>query len=404
MAFRMRHWIGVTVAGMALLAVWRLPLDSFPTRGADLRPAEHVRHEALAKEFRETGEILRRVLWSDSLSALTVREARDGVVVTSGRVTATDAQRMELTDQLERLVRSEIAQLPARVDVVFGYAVQRSDHGRLPDMAGAGRTRTETYAGSVDGTDYCMQVRVTSRVQTDLVALLRGDDAHGVTLGSGTLGPCRFYLAYGLPGPDVARWLEEGGVGYARSTGVGDGTNGLDFPTTDDGDWLRTQRFSRSSIFGYNMLAHVNRPIEADRCVTGDAGSCAYLFENPAAADPILARQLDVVRQSPAISIGTVSSHFSFMPEEEFLLSDLEAEFGAEAFARFWTSNDELEAAFESAFGIDAGSWTLGWIARSREIEPPGPGLPRSARSGATLAVVLLLGVAYLRSRERSLG
>jgi hypothetical protein len=403
MAFRMRHWIGVTVASMALIAVWRLPLDSFPTRGADLRPAEHRRHEALAKEFRETGEILRRVLWSDSLSALTVREARDGVMITSGRVTATDAQRTELTDQLERLVRSEIAQLPARADVVFGYALQRSDHGRLPDMAGAGRARTETYAGSVDATYYCMQVRVTSRVQTDLVALLRGDDAHGVRFRSGTLGPCRFYLAYGLPGPDVGRWMEDGGVGYAMSSGAGDVTNG-DFPTTDDGDWLRTQRLSRSSIFGYNMLARVNRPIEADRCLTGDAGACAYLFENPAAADPILARQLDVVRRSPAISIGTVSTYFSFAPDEEFLLSDLEAEFGAEAFARFWTSNDGLGDAFERAFGIDAGSWTLGWIARSREIEPPGPGLPRSARSGATLAVVLLLGIAYLRSRERSVG
>ena len=53
---------------------------------------------------------------------------------------------------------------------------------------------------------------------------------------------------------------------------------------------------------------------------------------------------------------------------------------------------------------MDAGTWVLAWVARSVTVEPAGPGLPRSASSGAMLAVALLLGVAWARNRKREVG
>jgi hypothetical protein len=89
------------------------------------------------------------------------------------------------------------------------------------------------------------------------------------------------------------------------------------------------------------------------------------------------------------------------LPDEGYMIADLEAEFGSEAFGKFWTSDESAAAAFEDAFGVDAGTWTLSWATSVRGIDPPGPGLPRSASSGSMLAVGLLLGIAFMRARKQ---
>jgi hypothetical protein len=196
-------------------------------------------------------------------------------------------------------------------------------------------------------------------------------------------------VRYGLAGPRVQEWLEQGGVSFAIESGAPE--DAYAFPGS----------LGRRSYFGYSSLGRSNRPIEADRCLAGDAEACAFLFRNPTAADRLLANDLEVVLRSPATSIGTESVFRSIALDEEYLLADLEAEFGTEAFGRFWTSEGDVEVAFREAFGMEAGSWVVSWTTGQRGFDPPGPGLPRSASSGTMLALALLLGVAYLRMRER---
>ena len=87
----------------------------------------------------------------------------------------------------------------------------------------------------------------------------------------------------------------------------------------------------------------------------------------------------------------------------EYLLADLEAEFGADAFLRFWSSTESVEDAFESAFGVEVGEWMTVWVDSVSGTTQPGPGLPRSASSGSMLALGLLAGIAFLRNRRRKL-
>jgi hypothetical protein len=387
MALRMKYWLGLVLIGVALVSVWRLPPEALTGRSAVAKPAETLRLEEIKREFKWTAETLRRVLWSDSLAPLLVSQARDGTAFLFPSVESLNEEQL---GKLDAKIRNEVEETRLDTDeLVFGYVLQPSDHAASADMPPGARRRAETYVGSLGGIDYCMQVRVQHRqsIGVAVAAELAGTDP--VAPRSNLLGACRPYVRYGLAGPRVQEWLEQGGVSFAIESGAPE--DAYAFPGS----------LGRRSYFGYSSLGRSNRPIEADRCLAGDAGACAFLFRNPTAADRLLANDLEVVLRSPATSIGTESVFRSIALDEEYLLADLEAEFGTEAFGRFWTSEGDVEVAFREAFGMEAGSWVVSWTTGQRGFDPPGPGLPRSASSGTMLALALLLGVAYLRMRER---
>jgi hypothetical protein len=73
------------------------------------------------------------------------------------------------------------------------------------------------------------------------------------------------------------------------------------------------------------------------------------------------------------------------------LLSHLEAEFGPDAFAAFWSSDQRVEVAFESAFGVHPAEWVQGHATRLNGTLRAGP-----APAGSTVAMALLLMLASL--------
>lgn len=388
MAFGMKQWIGVTVTGLALVAVWRLPAESPDPRVEQVQTAEAIRHQQLQAEVRLTEGILHRMMWADSLSALALAEAVGGVAVLSPDATEGVAdQRRRLAEQLRRQIDDRAPEGPR---MVFGYVLQPHDHRRA-DGALSPRARSETYVGTRDGVDYCLQVRVAPRRRlSDILALrITGSDYLSAVPWTDELGPCRFYVTYGPAGLRIQQWLEDGAVRLAYEGGTETPANTFGAsPSTD-----------RPRLFA-SALARSGGDIGLNRCLTGLASACADFFERPGRyylTDP----QREVVRRSPATSIGSPSASGTVIHDEEYILSDLEAEFGRDAFAEFWTSEEDVGAAFEAAFGVDAGSWLVTWLERTSGVHRTGPGLPRSASSGAMLTLGLLLGVAYWRRRER---
>jgi hypothetical protein len=400
MAFRMKHWLAATVTGMALIAVWRLPPDSHPVMDDVVPLAERVAYSRLFEELRLTGERLRSIAWADSLSALAVHTAVDGVAVAAfgdpevlvGPVAA-----------MHEAARAEIAALHARSSTVFGYVYQPHDHASLPGMHPPPTRRTETYAGALDGVPYCLQVRVIAaeRVEEVIESKLRGEDRPNASPRSGLLGACRPYVAHGPPGPAIQRWMERGGAGFSVEDDARLASRLPDDWTVEGSGFLRS---GRRTGFGANVLLASRLSVRFDQCLAGDPEACGDLIRDPAQGDPIQARDFEIMDTTPAVSLGRWHNYLTVALEGGFLTSDLEDEFGSEAFARFWTSNEGFDVAFERAFGMDAGAWLLEWIGRSMPIEPPGPGLSRSASSGAMIALALLLGMAYARNRERSVG
>lgn len=388
MAFGMKQWIGVTVTGLALVAVWRLPPESPDPRVEQLQTAEAIRHQKLQAEVRLTEGILHRMMWADSLSALALAEADGGVAVLSpDDAEGVADQRMRLAEQVRRQIDDRAPEAPR---MVFGYVLQPHDHRRA-DGALSPRDRTETYVGTRDGVDYCLQVRVAPRRGlSDILALrIAGSDDRGAVPRTDELGPCRFYVTYGLAGPRIQEWLEDGALRLAYE-------GGSETPATE----LAGSRNGRRSFPFASAFLRVGGDIGLNRCRTGLASACADLFER-SGRYYLTDQQREVVRRSPATSIGSPSASGRVIHDEEYILADLEAEFGRGAFAEFWTSEEEVGVAFEAAFGVDAGSWMVTWLERTSGVHRTGPGLPRSATSGTTLALGLLLGLAYWRGRER---
>ena len=355
MATGMKLWLTLTLAGVAMVAAWKLPPSPYAPREAVVRPGETLRSEALNEEFRVTAEALRRWQWSDSLAPLALSSADDGVALLYPGEAGLNV------DQLQRfdgMIRSEVESLRGS-DMVFGYVLQAYDAGQTPDMPNAARDRTELYVGSLEGQSYCLQVRVhhPRRAGTTLARKLTGED-RSVRPVSGSVGTCRPYLQHGLPGPEIQAWMEEGGVQLATERGE---------VSEDDTPFQSPPE--RRMVFGISY----GFAIEGDRCLAGYSDACAALLTNATDAEE---RNLTIARMSPVTAIAESYFRRSRLPDQEYLFYDLEQEFGSEAFGEFWTSEHDVETAFAAAFGIDFGEWIVSWVDGTLGVdEPAGGGL-----------------------------
>lgn len=394
MAFGMRTWLACMAVGCLLVAAWRLPPEPVDGRDQDVRTAERLRFDALEREVRVASEILFRTFWADSLSARVVAEA-EGAVTVLAPVTGEAVE-----DQLRRMHQRIADQVEARnrTGMTFGYVMQAHDH-RRDDGASSPRDRTETYAGTRDGVDYCIQVRVG---HSDYMADVMGRRIVGTDNRTppyaDELGACRFYLAYGFPGDQIRGWLERGAIEFAFEPATSY-LSDLDGWRTDLADY----EVRRRAPLGFDYLARRDVGGMLDRCFAGFDDACAAFLADPVAVNLITDQQAEIVRRSPATGVGSIYGVRTWVQGLRSILSDLEEEFGYEAFQSFWTSEGEMEIAFEDAFGIAPGAWMVQRIEEMQGIDRPGPGVPRRASSASMLTIAAFLGLAYWRRRERIL-
>jgi len=379
MAFGIKQWIGLTALGFAAIAIWRLPPAPFtPGQSAEVIH-EETRYRALSSELARADATLKRIRWADSLSALVVENGQDDIafaVPSSIDLTSTEIEqiRARAARDLEGIVRYP--------NMALGHIYQPVSHGSADDTRLDRRGRDETYVGTRDGVNYCFRVRVS---QDDKVAENVRYHLGFETDWRSPLGLCSIYAAHGMPGGDIARWLESGGVSYGSSQG----------PRRRTSSPIR----GRTGPFGY-IAFQTRDGLMDDKCLAGLADACASLFVDPVANSPLLAPMVAIAQRSPALSIG---DYYPLTGEAGYLLADLEEEFGAERFQAFWTSEAPVDEAFESAFGAPVGQWMVSWMGRSFKIDPPGPQLAKSTSSAAFLTLGLFVLVAYLRNRRREL-
>jgi hypothetical protein len=104
-----------------------------------------------------------------------------------------------------------------------------------------------------------------------------------------------------------------------------------------------------------------------------------------------------------AFGSGADEGSWAFYGAEATLLADLEAEFGPERFAAFWTAEAPVAEAFEAAFGLSRADWTHTWA-----VERLGTRRARGsllADVPLTLLLCTVLGlVAGARVRRREVG
>ena len=132
-------------------------------------------------------------------------------------------------------------------------------------------------------------------------------------------------------------------------------------------------------------------------CIRTELSSCSAIFLDPKDAEESVPSQLAEAVPELWEVTGVHTHHLQFI--ESQMLAELEAEFGRDRFARFWSSDRPVPQAFEEAFGVAPGTWLQGW---ARGFYSSG-----SARSdrveAVAIATMVLLGAcaSVLRTARR---
>ncbi len=388
MATRMRYGLGALAAGFATATLMLL----WPAAPSDSRrepSAEELRYLELWTEVTHAHGILQARRWSDSLSALTLRTAENGLALgtpTLERVTP------EGRAEWRQLHAAQLAALqPRDPDMLVGFFFQPVRHGSLEGVPTfATGSRRQTYVGVREGSSYCLQVEPLPPGSAEFY---RVDNADLRSPLGTDLGACRLYAKYGRPGPEVNAWLETGGLGLAYDASVTPPTNTLLGPKA-----TLPLSFGRNRPYSEHVVVA--------RCLAEDRTACRQAVLDP----QVLAARSSADRGDPAwLAANTPISHVadphgamtSFRQRSASMLADVEAEFGSEAFARFWRSSEPVPEAFQEAFGVELGDWVLGWADREIGRFRAGPA-PRAATVGWSLLTLMLLsGFAGLKQVAR---
>lgn len=100
--------------------------------------------------------------------------------------------------------------------------------------------------------------------------------------------------------------------------------------------------------------------------------------------------------------LSAVQSFSALEPADRHVLGDLVAEFGEARFTRWWAADGTTEAAFQDAFGVDAGAWYGSRVAELVTVSAPGPHVALSGFGGVFLflALATLTGGAWASRRR----
>ncbi|MDA0313291.1 MAG: hypothetical protein O2992_14410 [Gemmatimonadetes bacterium] len=151
MALRMKHWTLTACTGTALLAIWELPPRAMPVVESSGRFSEDVIVERMSLSVFGSNEALKRLRWSDSLSALAAPYGPGEVFVATPPAGVPTPEILE--PFLER-VEFELATAPARdPDMRIGFVMQLKSHGSHPAVRDS-RASSETYLGTRAGAPY----------------------------------------------------------------------------------------------------------------------------------------------------------------------------------------------------------------------------------------------------------
>lgn len=216
-------------------------------------------------------------------------------------------------------------------------------------------------------------------------------ESHGWTSVRGSfvsnaLGPCEWWARYGVPGPGIHEWLKQGGYAFADGRA----------------EWLipDPQRRDPGVIWSARLLRRYDYFSEryARRCRAGDAEECLRLFLTPEKRDlwglRVHDTAADFARDNWPLR--------TFGPGDVALLAHIERAFGAEKFAQFWASTDDVPQAFEKAFGVAPGWWLAGWAQQHYGTAAVGPGMKFLTLLLSLIAIALLGGVAIMAGARRT--
>lgn len=310
--------LGILLTLFTVYRMWLVPLLTSEIRSnvtPEQRSYWRVRKDIMAANAR-----MRAIHIKDTVESVVPDSAGLFVVVPRGSTTA--------EEYLRRIYAREVAKGSTAAIGVMAVRAQFGGYVGFPE-----RMFGKAFVpGNIRGLPYCVLVipYFDPRPEpTEIAALkLRGG-----------VGPCGWWAKYGGPGPKIEKWLLGGG---SRFTQAEPSRHYDDHGFMPDGP---------ASLFGRsNARRWFSVPGQA--CLAGRVEACT-----------------SAMTRADTSSSGYVmgdDDHYRprLMSGEGVLLTDLEREFGAERFGAFWHSPEDVEPAFQAAFGISIGQWAHDWATK----------------------------------------
>jgi hypothetical protein len=402
MAPRLRRWLLLAFGGMAVLALWGLPPRSsedwlewfYVDRSRPVTP-ERMAYRDVNDAFDRLGTTFQRFAWADSVEALAESARAEGVSILAQ---LPDSAPPGSEGKLREGIREQL--LALEVDeplVTVGNLVVSSTAGLHPlDPHPTWTGRWELFVDRGDGTSHCVLVEPQSErawsVRRAVDGLLwRGPDSSRTP---NPLGPCAFHGEYGNPGDGIFAWLRSGG--YPLAGGLAGYWARIDTLP----NFFAVKRLGSRRIYGLSP--------KAESCVKGKLEICRDLFltgRGYSSSNRLSPYPWDLSFLEPQhrpVAFQSRGYEVGFAGHGTRLLFDLEEEFGSERFARFWSSDQDVEEAFQAAFGLPAEEWLFRWAhARWGHLEV-GPGIPLDALMLTFLTLGAFVGLGLYMGRRKA--
>jgi len=187
------------------------------------------------------------------------------------------------------------------------------------------------------------------------------------------LAPCLLMAAFGAPGSGMHAWLRNTRYAAAQSNAwlnrprsFVDGGRRPPWEWSYDGSWNDVHDPSQFSLMrtlaGPTIAMALTPPYQmggpALHCLNGNDVACREGVLQPV---QIVDNVPEDLTYSWVFGRGIQRSIIAPHPVADWFLSDLIRLEGRERFAKFWKSDQPIEAAFQEAYGRDLGEWTRDW-------------------------------------------
>jgi hypothetical protein len=402
MALNIWKWFGGVVAGGALLWLWmfhdRKPGDAiheFVRRGVPVGAAT----PSVSSEMNRALDRLRLLQLRDSLVAATPKTANELTVSIDGRYGESTKRAIEakLRERWSRL------RAPAKVPVVIAAIVdsastvegfpRRKPSGMAPPI-------TTFLPGASTGSRCISFVRIPYPLDTLAPKFVARNLLSPETI-DGLLSPCIYYAEFGAPGPQIAKWLAEGGWRMAhhadwatpaphwngRATTTYFSTGFDHFTSLDDPAW---------SV----RLSLTTRGIA---CMGGESGRCqdAAMSSRLTPDDSTWRANVVSPNATNQATFYLPSAATNLGPYDAWLVSEMTRSLGTERFASFWQSRAPVSDAFRVAAGQELDEWIHDWGNRVYGPIAVGPGVSGAAVLSGIAIFCLALTTAISIARRR---
>lgn len=205
-------------------------------------------------------------------------------------------------------------------------------------------------------------------------------------------GPCAFYRAFGVPGPQVDAWLRTRGWSFAGAGSWSQGARTIDLAANEN--WLYYAPFAAAPSQKTSLPHFGTLGVDGVQCVAAQLDACDHaVLERRGPGRPLLIDGNVLLHSYPPFDREAWGPrNRAFGGRELSLLADMVRTLGRERFARFWTSELPVPAAFEQATGEPLSRWTTRWaVAQYGPV--PGVGAGVSPGGGAMSLVFIVLAI-----------